>query len=219
MPYLTKIVASPEPVDCRILTAALDLFVDRGFHNVSVHDVQKEANVSIGSIYNHFGGKEGIAKALYHHLINEFEEMMQGVIDAEMTNRERCNKVIKLLFEYTETRRHIISYTLHAKHQEFLPDEPSICHSTPFTAMRNIVHSGIEAGEIRQGDPWVVAANVFGGAIRLIHLRLDGLIKEPLPEHYEETINFMWQGMALETDTTVKKKKKAPIKKASARRK
>ena len=50
MPYLNKEVQTPEPVDCRILTAALDLFVERGFHNVSVHDVQKNANVSIGSI-------------------------------------------------------------------------------------------------------------------------------------------------------------------------
>ncbi len=71
MPYLTREAPSPEPIDCRILTAALELYVNRGYHNVSVHDVQKLANVSIGSTYRHFGGKEGIAKALYHHLLNE----------------------------------------------------------------------------------------------------------------------------------------------------
>ncbi|MCK5647871.1 MAG: TetR/AcrR family transcriptional regulator, partial [Gammaproteobacteria bacterium] len=76
MPYLNREVPNPEPIDCRILTAALDLFVDNGYHNVSVHDVQKQANVSIGSIYNHFGGKEGIAKALYKHLLNEMNEMI-----------------------------------------------------------------------------------------------------------------------------------------------
>lgn len=195
MPYLTKTVPTPEPVDCRILTAALNLFVERGFHNVSVHDVQKEANVSIGSIYNHFGGKEGIAKALYYHLLVEFEDMVNGVIDEDLSNRGRCNKIIALLFEYTETRRNIVSYMLHAKHREFLPDEPPICSSTPFTSMRNIVQDGMASGEIREGDPWVMAASVFGGAIRLIHLRLDGVIQEPLPKHYNETIEFMWRGM------------------------
>lgn len=195
MPYLKKSTPANEPVDCRILTAALDLFVERGFHNVSVHDVQKRANVSIGSIYNHFGGKEGIAKALYEHLMKEFEEMIEDVIAEERDNRERCNQIIRQLFEYTETRRNIIAYMLHAKHREFLPDEPPICSSTPFTTMRNIVQQGIEAGEIRPGEPWVVAAAVFGGAIRMIHLRLDGVIKEPLTSYYDELVDCMWNGM------------------------
>ncbi len=199
MPYLTKTVPSPEPLDCRILTAALDLFVERGFHNVSVHDVQRESQVSIGSIYKHFGGKEGIAKALYYHLLNEFDGMMSQVVAEDLTSRERCNRIIALLFEYTETRRHIIEYMLHAKHREFLPDEPPICSSTPFKAMRNIVQQGMDAGEIRQGDPWVVAASVFGGAIRMIHLRLDGLVKRPLPEYYDEVIDCMWRGMESRT--------------------
>ena len=194
MPYLKKNAPTPEPVDCRILTAALDLFVERGFHNVSVHDVQKQANVSIGSIYNHFGGKEGIAKALYYHLLTEFEEMVNEVVNEDLTIRERCNKIIRLLFEYTETRPHIISYMLHAKHREFLPDEPPICSSTPFIAMRNIVQQGIENGEVRSGDPWVIAASVFGTAIRMIHLRLDGVIKKPLMKYYDEVIDCTWSG-------------------------
>ncbi len=195
MPYLDREPRIPETVDCRILTAALELFVEHGFHKVSVHDVQKSANVSIGSIYNHFGGKEGIAKALYYHLLKEFDNMIEQIINEDMSNRERCNKIIALLFEYTESRRDIISYMLHAKHREFLPNEPPICSASPFKAMRNIVQQGMDEGEIRPGDPWVVAASVFGGAIRLIHLRLDNVIESPLPEKYEEVIECMWQGM------------------------
>ncbi|MEW8432321.1 MAG: hypothetical protein G8D61_21520, partial [gamma proteobacterium symbiont of Ctena orbiculata] len=58
-----------------------------------------------------------------------------------------------------------------------------------------IVQLGIEAGEIREGDPWVIASSVFGGAIRLIHLRLDGVLEEPLPKLYDELIDCMWQGV------------------------
>jgi len=195
MPYLNKTVPTPEPVDCRILTAALDLFVDHGFHNVSVHDVQKQANVSIGSIYNHFGGKEGIARALYNHLLKEFEEMIEAVIAENLGSRECCNRIIARLFEYTETQPNIIAYMLHAKHREFLPDEPPLCSSTPFTAMRKVVQEGIDAGEIRQGDPWIMTASIFGGAIRMIHLRLDGVIDKALPNYYDDIIDCIWHGM------------------------
>ncbi|MES9970083.1 MAG: TetR/AcrR family transcriptional regulator [Candidatus Thiodiazotropha sp.] len=195
MPHLKKITPANAPVDSRILSTALDLFVERGFHNVSVHDIQKQANVSIGSIYNHFGGKEGIAKALYYHLIREMEGLVEDVIAENLGFRESCNRIIYLLFEYTETKRNIIAYVLHAKHQEFLPDEPPICSSTPFKTMRNIVQKGMDSGEIRPGHPWVIASAIFGGAIRLIHLRLDRVIEEPLPNLYDELIDCMWQGM------------------------
>jgi AcrR family transcriptional regulator len=198
MPKLNQSNPSGEPVNRRIMSAALDLFVERGYHNVSVHDVQKQANVSIGSIYNHFGGKEGIAKALYYHLVKELEQTIEAVMAEEISFRERCNRIIALLFEYTETQRNTISFMLHAKHREFLPDEPPICSSSPFKLMRSIVEQGIHAGEIRNSDPWAAASTVFGGAIRMIQLRLDGIIEQPLTTYYDELLSCMWGGMGTE---------------------
>jgi AcrR family transcriptional regulator len=196
MPYLNHAHDEPEPLECRILTAALDLFVTRGYHNVSVHDVQREAGVSIGSIYNHFGGKEGMARALYDHLLNEMEEMVDSVMETTDTARDRCEELIRKLFEYTETHPHIISFVLHAKHTEFISDKPPICSSVPFRKMRQIVQDGIESGEFRRTDPWVAAAAIFGGAIRMIHLRLDGVVTEPLSHYIDEIIEAAWLGMA-----------------------
>ncbi len=198
MPYLNRIPCIPEPIDCRILTAALDLFVSRGYHNVSVHDVQKEANVSIGSIYNHFGGKEGIAKALYSHLLNEMEEMIDTVMRDRDSATQRCETIIRLLFEYTETRANIIAYIFHAKHTEFIPDESPICNSSPFAKMRGIVQQGMETGEFRKTDPWVATASVFGGAIRMIQLRLDGVVQRPLGDFLDNVLESAWQGMLVE---------------------
>ena len=198
MPFLKPREQTPESLDCRILSAALDLFVRRGYHNVSVHDIQRHADVSIGSIYNHFGGKEGVARALYYHLLNEFEEMIDDVISKDLTNVERCNLIIRQLFEYTESQRDIIAFMLHAKHREFLPDEPPVCSSTPFRTMRDIVIWGMENGEIRQGDSWIITSSVFGSLVRMIHLRLDGLIERPLPEFYDELIETIWRGLVPE---------------------
>ncbi len=195
MPYLTRVAPDPEPIDCRVLTAALRLFVNNGYHNVSIHDVQKAADVSIGSIYKHFGGKEGVAKALYLHLLNEMNEMMDSVISQDLSAIEQCNLIIRLLFEYTETRSDIIAFVLHAKHTEFISDEPPICSAEPFQKLRSIVQRGMDNGEIQTFDYWVATSAIFGGAIRLIHLRLDGVIQHPLPELYEQLISVTWNGI------------------------
>ena len=195
MPYLDRTVCSPEPIDCRILTAALELFVERGFHKVSIHDIQKLSDVSIGSIYKHFGGKEGVAKALYDHLLNEFDELMDKINQLEASQIEKSNELIRRLFVYTESKRDIISFVFHSKHKEFLPGESLICDEKPFLAMRGIVEKGIKEKEINASNPIIAGATIFGSVIRLIQLRLDGVIKEPLEQHYDEITSSIWNGL------------------------
>ena len=204
MPYLKRVVSCPEPIDCKILTAALDLFVENGYHNVSIHEIQKRADVSIGSIYNHFGGKEGVATALYKHLINEVDELVEDVVNKAATPGEQCAEIISQLFRYTDTHGNIMAFIFHAKHNEFLTDEPLIYNTSPFTKIQHIVEEGIQAGEFVELDSCVVASSLFGGAIRLIQLRLDGLIDQPLI-HYHEAVISAWSGLILSADAVADK--------------
>ena len=201
MPYLKREAPIPEPIDCKILTAALDLFVDNGFHNVSVHEIQKQANVSIGSIYKHFGGKQGIAKALYIHILNEMDELVDDVIKEHQSPTTQCEEIIKLLCGYTETHYNIMAFVFHAKHTEFVPDEPLICNTLPFIKIRDIVKAGIECGEFREIDSWVAASTIFGGVIRMIQLRLDNMIKDPLPNYYETLLDASLNGVLTKNTT------------------
>lgn len=195
MPYLNSLAPSPEPIDCKILTAALDLFVDKGYHNVSIHEVQKQAEVSIGSIYKHFGGKEGIAQALYKHILNEVDEMIDLVIKDIHTPVEQLEEIIKRLFEHTETHKKIISFIFHSKHADFLADQPLICDAAPFVKLRNITDQAIKSGDIKDINTSVATSIIFGGAIRMIQLRLDGLIEKPLTDYIDVLMSSLWGGI------------------------
>ena len=203
MPYLKRAIPYPEPIDCKILTAALDLFVNKGYHNVSIHEVQKQADVSMGSIYNHFGGKEGVASALYKHILNEMDELVGDVINEGGSPSAQCKEIIRLLFEYTDSQRNIMAFVFHAKHTEFLSEVPLICNASPFITIRGIIQKGIEAGEFIEVDSWVAASSLFGGAIRMIQLRLDGLIEEPLISYYEAVISTAWKGLEIKPSASI----------------
>lgn len=189
MPYLKKQALCPEPIDCKILTAALNLFVENGYHRVSIHDIQKQSNVSIGSIYNHFGGKEGIAKALYEHIINELNELIDDVIQSTSSPLKQCNKILKQLFQYTETHRDIIAFLFHTKHAEFITKSSSIYDSLPFKKLNILIKQGIQQGAFKDINPNIISAGIFGGSIHMIQLRLDGIIKTPLNDAYKELVN------------------------------
>jgi AcrR family transcriptional regulator len=58
-----------ERTSAAIIEAAYTLFVQQGYHGTSMRQIAQEANLALGSIYNHFDSKEAIFKAViiaYH---------------------------------------------------------------------------------------------------------------------------------------------------------
>lgn len=179
-----------------ILDTALHLFSDNGYFNTSVHDIRREADVSIGSIYHHFGNKEAIATALYHDLLEQMEGVMTEVKQRYRGSHDQCRAVVTALFEMTEQEPRRIGFALTARHREFMPDERPVCSSRPFTMMRDMVAAGIEEGVIAEMEPLTAAACLFGGALRLIQLRLDGVLTTPLPGQLDAVWEASWRGVA-----------------------
>lgn len=179
----------------RVLQAALALFTEQGFFKTSVHDIARDAEVSIGFIYHHFKDKEGIARELYHILLNRMNEALDQIEQQQLENSARCYAVIKMLFTLTETEAKAMEFIIHARHREFLPSEKSICSTTAFVRMRSFVYAAIEQGEIKPMDPLVAAMIVYGGAIRMVCLRLDGVIETPLAQLQDALWENTWKGL------------------------
>jgi len=180
----------------RILDVALRLFTKRGYFNTSVHDIQHEAQVSIGSIYHHFGNKEAIAKALFDSIEEKMYTAVISIMAEYNSSENRCKAIIIYLFDVTESHPEFMDYMLYAKHREFLLLEKPVCSSRPFSLMKEIVASGIATGEIRKIDVNVAATSVFGGPIRLIFLKLDGVLEHSLSHYLSDSWECAWRSVA-----------------------
>lgn len=65
------------PRKIEIVHAAVTCFLERGYHQTGVRDIAKQAEVSLGNLYNHFKGKEAVLA-----FIAEIEgEELAGFID------------------------------------------------------------------------------------------------------------------------------------------
>ena len=62
-----------------VMQAAIHLFTKQGYFNTSVPDIVRESGVSTGSIYHHFGDKEGIAKTLFKMLVARMENAFNTI--------------------------------------------------------------------------------------------------------------------------------------------
>lgn len=180
-----------------ILDTALDLFTTNGYFNTSVHHIQKTAGISIGSIYHHFANKEAIAKAIYDELIDQMSQAILNIMQQHDSTKDRCRAVISYLFELTENDPRKMNYMLHANHKEFIPDQKPVCSSVPFEMIASMVPMGMTNGEIKQMDSISASVCLFGPALRLIHLKLDGVVKSPLSGYFDEIWDAVWASLAI----------------------
>ena len=189
--------ARTTPATEQVLGAALSLFTEQGYFNTSIPDIVKASSVSTGSIYHYFRDKEGIARSLYETLVERMESSFSEIEAAHATAHDRCRAAIALLFELTEQEAAGMRFMLFSRHKEFIPDQKPVCSSRPFVQMREMVAAGMEAGEVRTMTPIVAASAVFGGALRLIQLRLDGILDAPLPAYLDEIWQCAWRSVAV----------------------
>lgn len=69
----------------RVMAAALLRFTESGIERTNVGDILKDADCSVGSMYHHFGSKEGIAEALFIDGLKKFNE---ALLDVLLTHRK-----------------------------------------------------------------------------------------------------------------------------------
>ena len=64
-----------------LLDAALELFIENGYAGTSVEDIVQRSNLSIGSLYHHFGNKAGLYLALWQEWVKDQENLVSTAIE------------------------------------------------------------------------------------------------------------------------------------------
>ena len=66
-----------------ILDAALRLFSEKGYHNVSMHEIAKEAEFGMGTLYKYFMNKEDLYKALIMEMAEKWHHILIQALEQE----------------------------------------------------------------------------------------------------------------------------------------
>ena len=179
-----------------VLNATLTLFSEKGFFKTSMQDISAESKVSIGSIYHYFDNKEVIARALYDMLLANMTAQTKYFLEKEETFQDSCKGLIRYLFEVAENKPQALKFLLYARHQEFLPDRPAICQAQPFELLLEAAKEAIARGELRNVDPIILITATFGGPMRLMLMKVDGVMDAPLESFFDASWECIWRGIA-----------------------
>ena len=101
-----------------VLTAALGCFTDLGLKTTTIQDIRRAAGCSIGSLYHHFGSKEGIAEELF---IDGMKKFHSGLLDKVSQQKSARSSVKAVVFFYSEwvTQNQTLAQYLHSRDIDF----------------------------------------------------------------------------------------------------
>lgn len=88
-----------------ILKTALELFANHGFNAISTNKIAKEANVSEGLIFRHFGSKKGLLEAILNQAYEQAAVLYSHII-SEDDPKKAIRHTITLPFRLEESEYH-----------------------------------------------------------------------------------------------------------------
>ena len=73
-------------IDPRLLSAAKDEFLKKGFEKASLTDICKAAGVTTGALYKRYSGKEDLFSALVSDMVQEMTEYLSELAKVDLTS-------------------------------------------------------------------------------------------------------------------------------------
>jgi AcrR family transcriptional regulator len=183
---------APNVKMAKVLSVARELFVEKGYHNVSIPAIVKASGVSTGAIYSYFANKESLARQIHENTLNDFQVMLEERLKTAVTVREQLEAFAQLSFDIAESDPVMMEYMLYMKHAEFMSDSTPICFTEPFKLVRQIIERGMAEGVIRQQDVYTAAISYTGVVLRAVELRLLCIINNPLQEIAHDLLENGW---------------------------
>ena len=86
----------------RVLEAATDLYRERGIVATTIQAVAERADVSRGTILNHFAGADGLLDAVLDHVLVTIDMPDERVLDGAPSTDERIRRFVAAMFDFYE---------------------------------------------------------------------------------------------------------------------
>jgi AcrR family transcriptional regulator len=148
----------------RIVSAAIRLFMQKGFESATVDEIAAAADVAKGTFFNYFPRKEAVLDALGEQVLQEMEEVTRDLLAQPGTAPQKIHR-----FASEITRRHSGNRELSRVFvQRMLSNFQHPIHSAPGRIrelLRTLIEQGQAAGEIRPLDTARASAVIQGAAI------------------------------------------------------
>ena len=173
-----------------MLTAALELFSERGYHGVSMHEIAKKAEFAIGTVYRFFKNKEDLYKALMMETAAEYHALLKDALSKEGGTLGVLRGYIRAKAGvFAESAAALRLYVAETRGASFniragLDEDIRRLYEEVVERLASVLERGVAEGVLRKLDPYYMAVAVDG----MTNAFLFCWLEDPERHPYEKNI-------------------------------
>ena len=95
-----------------LINAAVAVFIEKGFHNATVRDIGRAANMTQGTIYNYVSSKDDILYMVCDRIVAEYNEQARRALDTSHDPVGRVRSAVRAISQvmYRHRREILLIY-------------------------------------------------------------------------------------------------------------
>ena len=172
-----------------VLLAALKLFTTKGYFKTALTDIAVFLELSdTRQIYVHFNDKQSMAVQIYDTILDSLSISIDEIRRKNDKPSEQLRGIVDLLFRLTDEAPAVIRFLYLLKHDEFIVDVKPLNESAAFSKINKIIQVGIKIGEIRDLDPNLINAQLFG----VVNATLRAVLNTELDKKADAYLSQTW---------------------------
>jgi AcrR family transcriptional regulator len=186
-----------------MLSAALGLFSERGYHNVSMHEIAAQAEFAIGTLYKFFKNKEDLYKALMLEQSDRFHEGLREALQEPADEIEKLRNYTRVKGELFRANISMIRlYFAETRGASFnvmagLDSEIRERYYLFLQTLAAVFEAGIRRRRFRKiADPYHLAIALDNLTNAFLFLWLEAPERHPYPEDPDTILNILFKGLA-----------------------
>jgi AcrR family transcriptional regulator len=204
---MASMTSSPEQTDegadvrRRLLEAAALLLDEEGPNALTARRLASSAGTSTMAVYTHFGGMPALVREI---VVEGFKRLAEHVTDHPRTD-DAVDDLAEMAFAYRANARenpHLYSVMFGATSlggYSLAPEERAVGLYT-FEVLSEAVARAMEMGQLRSGDPDLVAQQLWTAMHGYVMLELAGLhlsSKDPVAEVFRPLMETLLGGLSV----------------------
>ena len=178
------------------MDAALQCFVELGFHGTAIPQIAARAGVAAGTIYHYFVSKEALVNALYRSWKTVVAQRVFMKFPQEAPVREQFRAMWHEMIAFAmEHPTAFIFIELH-NHASYLDDESRAVDRNLKDFARSVIQMAQMQGLLKPLDASVLMELIFGAFVGMMRAQSEGRI-ELTPEKIADAEQACWDAVSL----------------------
>lgn len=185
-----------------MLAASLQLFSEKGYHNVSMHEIAEKSEFAIGTLYKFFPNKEALYKALVLEKCERFEDAIRSALEEPGDEIGKLRNYVRVKCDVLRRNLSFVRLFLaESKGLSFnikagLEEELQKRYFAFMEEIASIIERGIQNERfVRVADSFHLAVSIDNVVDTHLLLWLRWPEQYPYPEDPDTILNIFFKGM------------------------